>query len=443
MTRKARAGSIAALVLILGAATHPHSSGAQTAPAAPAGFAVTPYASVGGSATSLAFGPDTRNLSGAPRLYVVVMSRGEVVAIDDAGSAGGPPVVFASGFRNPLGVVAAPNGTLFVSDSTEERDGPFGNRSYGRVWRVRDTNGDGVADSKKLVLRHLPNGRHNTNGLALGPDGKLYVTNGNSTDDGVEGGPREVLPWSGSVLRVNPGATRLSVTDLNRRSALVARGMRNDFDLAFSPFDSTKLFITSNGVDDARRQEDENPAMGLEDSDDLLHLADVDNRRRVAGDDDDGDDDDDDDGSRPIIEHFGFPSCLFNVERQGNLRPYDNPNPQTIRKFGPCRPDRIVRPRASFGAHPSADGLAFQTTNAWGPEFRRDLFVAEFGNFFGSEVVGHKVVRVELDSTGKKVVSQSDFLSGGTPLDVTFRRSDGSLFVLDFSGEIFKVSKVA
>jgi glucose/arabinose dehydrogenase len=431
MIRKARAGSIAALVLVLGASMYPWPAVAQSTPTAPAGFAVTPYASIGGATTSLAFGPDTRNLSGPPRLYVTNFTDGEVVAIDDTGSAGGPPVVFASGFRNPLGVVVAPNGTVFVSDAEAERNGPFGNRQYGRVWRVRDTNGDGVADVKKVVLRNLPNGRHNTNGLALGSDGMLYVTNGNSTDDGVEGGQPEVLPWSGSVLRVNPGATGLSVTNLNPSSALVARGMRNDFDLAFSPFDRTKLFITMNGVDDARQEEDESP-VGLEDSDDLLYLADVDNRRAV-----------DDDASRPVIEHFGFPSCLYNVERQGNLQPYNNPNPETIERFGPCRQNRIVRPRASFGAHPSADGLAFQTTNAWGPDFRRDLFVAEFGNFFGDEVVGHKVVRVELDAGGTQVVSQSDFLSGGAPLDVTFRRSDGSLFVLDFSGEIFKVTKVA
>lgn len=431
MIRNARVGSIAALLLVLGASVYPWPAGAQSTPTAPVGFAVSPYASIGGAATSLAFGPDTRNLSGPHRLYVTNFSDGEVVAIDDTGNTGGPPVVFASGFSSPLGVVVASNGTVFVSDSTGPRDGPFGNRPYGRVWRVRDTNGDGVADVKKVVLRNLPNGRHNTNGLALGPDGMLYVTNGNSTDDGVEGGQPEVRPWSGSVLRVNPAATGLSVTNLNRSSALVARGMRNDFDLAFSPFDRTKLFITMNGVDDARQEEDESP-VGLEDSDDLLYLADMDNRRAV-----------DDDASRPVIENFGFPSCLYNVERQGNLQPYDNPNPETIERFGPCRENRIVPPRASFGAHPSSDGLAFQTTNAWGPDFRRDLFVAEFGNFFGDEVVGHKVVRVELDAGGTNVVSQSDFLSGGAPLDVTFRRSDGSLFVLDFSGEIFKVTKVA
>src|SRR5918996_692561 len=125
MIRKARVGLIAALVLVLGGSMYPWPAVAQSTPTAPVGFAVTPYASIGGAGTSLAFGPDTRNLSGPPRLYVTNFSSGEVVAIDDTGSAGGPPVLFASGFRNPLGVVVAPNGTVFVSDAEAERNGPF------------------------------------------------------------------------------------------------------------------------------------------------------------------------------------------------------------------------------------------------------------------------------------------------------------------------------
>ncbi len=59
------------------------------------------------------------------------------------------------------------------------------------------------------MISGLPNGRHNTNGLAIGADGMLYITNGNSTDSGFgeEGGAPEVQPYSGSVLRVDPTAT--------------------------------------------------------------------------------------------------------------------------------------------------------------------------------------------------------------------------------------------
>ena len=408
--------------------------------AVPAGFAVTSYATAGGAVTSITFGPDTRDLT-ANRLYVADFLGGRVLAIDDVGGVGSPPAVFATGFRSPLGVVVADDGTVFVADAEAERNGPFGERPYGRVWRLRDTNGDGVADVKAVVLKDLPNGRHNTNGMALGADGMLYVTNGNSTDDGIEGGQPEVIPWSGSVIRVDPAWTDVSLASLRPSQVLVATGMRNDFDIAFSPFDPSQLFITMNGVDDAREESEEGSGE-LEDSDDLLYAADVDDvgpggkthppamsgKGRKTG-------------FRPIVEDFGFPSCLYNVERQGNLEPYDNPHPQVMERFGPCPVASVPRPLSSFGAHPSADGLAFQTSEAWGPAFRGDLFVAEFGNFFGEEVVGHDVVRVELDATGTTVTGQSEFLTGALPLDVTFDAA-GNLYVADFSGEILKVTKV-
>ncbi|MBI4258963.1 MAG: hypothetical protein HY658_00195 [Actinobacteria bacterium] len=392
----------------------------ETTATVPSGFAVTTFAPTGGPPTSLAWGPDTRDPN-RTRLYVAVLTGpggGRVLAIDDAGGVG-IVSTFATGFSSPLGVLVAPDGTVFVSDSEGPRDGPFGNRPYGRVWRLRDTDADGVADRRELVLKDLPNGRHNTNGMALGPDGLLYVTNGNSTDDGVEGGEPEALPWSGSVIRVDPGAREISPASPGARRMLVATGMRNLFDVAFSPVDPELLFVPMNGVDDARQGDP--PTGQLEDSDDLLFATDTGDGR---------------------VDDFGFPSCLYNVARQGDLEPYDNPNPETVETFGPCPVKRVPRPAASFGLHPSADGLAFQATGAWGEDFRDDLFVAEFGNFFGDEVTGHRIVRVELDAEGRNVTGISDFLTGITPLDVTFD-AGGTMYVADFAaGLILRVEKV-
>ena len=88
--------------------------------------------------------------------------------------------------------------------------------------------------------------------------------------------------------------------------------------------------------------------------------------------------------------------------------------------------------------HVSADGLAFQTSGRWGKDYRNDLFVAEWGSLFG-QPTGHKVVRVELDKSGRRVVSQSDFLEVDLPIDVAF--NGGAMYVADFSGTIFKVDK--
>ncbi|HEV2757517.1 MAG TPA: PQQ-dependent sugar dehydrogenase [Actinomycetota bacterium] len=389
---------------------------AATATAAPAdrkilqpGFVLTPFAETQGTPTSLAFSPDGQTL------YVTDSTGGSVLAIDTTGLV----TTFATDLRSPLGVVAGDDGSVYVADAEAAREGPYGLRSYGRVWRLRDTDDDGAADKRRVVLKDLPNGRHNTNGLAFGPDGMLYVTNGNSTDDGVEGGEAEVEPWSGSVVRVNPRAKNRSVTDLPR-SALVAHGWRNVYDLAFSPVDATKLFVPMNGTDDARQgSTGENPAdPDLEDSDDLLYLTDVNDRR---------------------VDDFAFPSCLYNLAERGNLKPYPNPNPDVIELFGPCRKRVVPRPVASFGLHPSANGLAFQTTDAWGDDYLGDLFVAEWGSLFGPPS-GHKVVRVELNETGTKVTAQTDFVELDTPLDLTFH-PEGDMYVADFSGTIFKITK--
>jgi glucose/arabinose dehydrogenase len=380
------------------------------------GFVVTPYAVTGGAPTSLAFGPDTRDKK-ATRLYVADFVGNQILAIDDLAGIGSQPEVFAEGFSAPLGVLAARDGTVFVADAEPARKGPFGFRPYGRVWRVVDTDKDGVANKKTVVLKDLPNGRHNTNGMAIGPDGMLYVTNGNSTDDGSEGGEAEVKPWSGSVIKVPLNSKNRSAADLPR-SALVAQGWRNVYDLAFSPVDRTKLFIPMNGLDDARKgSTGENPAdPNLADSDDLLFMTDINDRR---------------------VDDFGFPQCLYNVAEKGSLKPYTNPNPDTVEVFGKCKTKSVPRPVASFGLHVSADGLAFQKTKAWGAKYTNDVFVAEWGSLFGMPT-GHKVVRVELNKAGTRVVDQHDFLEMDLPIDVTFDKA-GAMYVADFSGAIVKV----
>lgn len=401
-------------------------SAADPLPRVPPGFAVTAYAQVPGAATSLAFGPDTRDSAGS-RLYVTDYVGGRILVIDDVGGATGATAVYASGFRNPLGVTAAPDGTVFVADSEASRSGPFGTRTYGRVWRVADANKDGVGDAPQVVLKDLPNGRHNTNGMSIGPDGMLYVANGNSTDNGVVGGEPEVVPWSGSVVRIDPQATGVSLSSLDPEDALVASGMRNVYDAIFSPVDPSQIYIPMNGADDPE-------------SDDLLYRTDVNDTKLVQ---------DPSTGEmveKQVIDDFGFPSCLYNESARGNLEPFQNPHAPTIQRFGPCDTATVPRPVSSYGLHVSANGSAFQTTNAWGEAFRNDLFTAEWGNLFVTDsldypLVGHEVVRVELDPSGTHAVRQSEFLSGAAPIDLVFDAA-GAMYALDFSGTIFKVTKV-
>src|SRR5205814_1939442 len=91
----------------------------------------------------------------------------------------GPAQPFASGFNDPLGVAVDSDGTVYVSDS--HASSTPGRTTDGRVLRV---SADGA--TKGVVIDGLPNGRHNTNGLAIHntPTGRrLYITNGSSTDN--------------------------------------------------------------------------------------------------------------------------------------------------------------------------------------------------------------------------------------------------------------------
>jgi glucose/arabinose dehydrogenase len=312
----------------------------------------------------------------ADHLYVTSWAPGAVVrfAILPGGLLGPAEPVVTSGISNPLGVVVADDGTVFVADSHAGGDA-YDGRTIGRVQAVG-------AGGLEVVVDGLPNGRHNTNNLAI-HDGRLYITNGNATDDGVNGGDPE-LPLSGTLVSV-PLTTRDLVIGPSGGKAgrlmVEGTGMRNLYDVAFRP-GTDEAWITTNGPDQ----------LDPYGEDTLVKVPDV---GRGAPD-------------------FGFPNCLYNAD--GEI--LDNPNTGTC---GPHRP-----PEELLGLHVSADGLAF------GPDddfWQGDLFIAEFGSFFGDEVAGHKVVRVPIDDAGNSAPPE-DFITGVTPLDLTFGAA--GMYVADF-----------
>lgn len=94
----------------------------------------------------------------------------------------------------------------------------------------RDSDGDGVADSRRVVVEGLGfglddrNGDHTANSLRLGLDGAIYVAVGDYgflRATGTDG--RQIYLHRGGVIRVRPDGTELEI---------VARGTRNIFDLA-------------------------------------------------------------------------------------------------------------------------------------------------------------------------------------------------------------------
>lgn len=312
-----------------------------------------------------------------------------------AGGMLGPGETYASGFSNPLGIAVDEAGEwLYVADSHDSSTP--GRLTAGRVWAIPAGGGD-AAQVGQIVVDELPNGRHNTNGMAI-RNGRLYITNGNSTDDGVGGGDPET-PLSGTLLSVRLGARNLgpedAVFELDENEPMPdlfveATGMRNNFDVTFRP-GTPEAWMTVNGLD-------EQDPYG---EDTLVSVRDVDDIRNAP-------------------THFGFPECVYAAG--WDVR--QNPAVST-----PCGDH--TAPEQLLGLHVAATGLAF------GPD--GDLFVTRFGNFFGPPA-GRDLVRIPMDDDGNAGTPET-VINLPAPMDVAFHGED--LYVADFAlGQILLLKEL-
>lgn len=107
--------------------------------------------------------------------------------------------VFAEGLDIPDAVAALPDGILVA-------EAP-------RLWRMRDTDGDGCADVKEAVLAGFgrQDTHHMVHGLVFGPEGKLLMTQGCFVSSEVEAGGRRWKLGEGDFFRCWPDGTGFEI----------------------------------------------------------------------------------------------------------------------------------------------------------------------------------------------------------------------------------------
>ena len=184
----------------------------------PEGFSAEYFALIPDNPTSITFGPDDL-------MYVATMT-GTIHTVDLMGNV----ETWFHGLNVPVGLAFAP-GTdhLYVSDRVSGEEA--------RVSVFKD-------DQFQTLVTGFPccyAGMHAANGLAFGPDERLYIAVGARADHGEvlnTDEQDELHPWEASVVSIQPDGSDMQV---------YARGIRNAFDIAWD--DSNRLFATNNGPD--------------------------------------------------------------------------------------------------------------------------------------------------------------------------------------------------
>jgi glucose/arabinose dehydrogenase len=342
---------------------------------------------------------------------------------------------FAVDLKKPRTVQPAPNGDVFVVESEE-----------GRVQVLRDTNGDGKADTRTTYVEDLKR----PFGLAFYPSGAatpthLYIAN---TDSVVR------YPYKlGDVAPSGPAEPL--VTNIPSGKEAVGGGGHWTRDLAFSK-DNKRMFVAvgsrSNVDDDDSEKRRANIlAFTPEGKDEALYASGIRNPVGLAI-----------EPSTGVLwtsvnerDELGdnlVPDYITHVKEGGFYGwPWyyigQNQDPRHKDKYPDLRAKTII-PDVLIQSHSATLGLCFYTGSQFPAEYQGHIFSGAHGSWNRTKRTGYKVVRVPV-ANGKAAGHYEDFMVGfvtkegnvwGRPVDVAVA-GDGALLVTDdLAGIVWRVA---
>lgn len=333
--------------------------------------------------------------------------------------------MWATELGNARLLAVADNGSVYLT-----------RRSEGDVVMLRDTDGDGKADARKIVARRpgmhgiaidgrkvylaamkevltapiladgtfgpltqltatLPDiGQHNTRTVRLGPDGQLYITVGSTCNECVEGSPE-----SATLLRMTPdGKSRI----------IYAKGLRDTIGFDWNP-KTGQLWGMDHGID--MLGDDQQP-------EELNKIA--------------------------LGKNYGWPY----IYGMGGQNPrLDPPNDLTMADLDAA----ATRPALSYTGHAAPMQMLFYRGTAFPGGYQGDAFVTFRGSWNRSKPSGYEVARVRFDAAGEAVAIEP-FLTGflsdtsdgpaqsGRPVGLAVANDGSLLFTDDINGVIYRVS---
>ncbi|MBV9183868.1 MAG: sorbosone dehydrogenase family protein [Acidobacteria bacterium] len=352
-------------------------------PKVPSGFTVNLFAS--------GF-DEPRELRTAPNgdIFLAESSKGEILVLH--GLKQGKPErisTFASGLKRPFGIAFYPVGPspewIYVGDTDQ-------------IKRFSYHNGDATARSAPeiVVAEIFPGAAHArghwTRDVVFSPDSKkMYVSvgSGSNVDDPDQ---HHSEFHRANVLEYNPDGSGLRV---------FAFGTRNPVGLAFEPT-THKLWTAVN----------ERDALG----DDLV--PDYTTHLEEGG-------------------FYGWPWYYMGGHQDPRLK---DSHPDWRSNL--IAPDVLIQP------HSAPLGFAFYQGTQFPKQYRGDMFLALHGSWNRANRTGYEVIRIPLHQEGKATGEYEDFLTGfvtaagqvwGRPVGVTVA-ADGTLLVSDDgSGSVWRI----
>lgn len=333
----------------------------------PAGFTISVYAEVEGARSMV--------MSPAGTLFVGTQGAGKVYAIKDIDGdhIADKKWTIATGLNNPNGV-AFKNGALYVAEISKVT-------RFANIEQNLANPGKGDVIYDKFPTEWP----HGWKYIAFGPDGKLYVPVGAPFNIGIPDDRHA------SLFRMNDDGTGVEK---------FASGIRNTVGFTWHPT-THELWFTDNGRD----------MLGDNIPPDELNTA------PKAG------------------MNFGYP--YFHA---GTIKDPEYGGTHTASEFTP--------PAINLGPHVASLGLKFYTGNMFPAKYKNQIFIAEHGSWNRTKKSGYEVSLVTL--TNGKATGYEPFATGwlneatqvpwGRPVDVLVL-ADGSMLVSDdAAGVIYRIS---
>ncbi len=257
---------------------------------------------------------------------------------------------------------------------------------------VADINDDGTLGAPQKIISDLPDGgQHPNRTIAVGPDGKLYISIGSTCNACPESNK-----LNATMVRTNLDGSGLEV---------FSKGLRNTIGFDWHP-QTGLLWGMDHGID------------WLGDNEQVEEL----NQLKQNG-------------------NYGWPY----IYGEGKYNPADHPpGDTTFQQYLAL----TTLPVLGYQAHSAPMQMAFYTGTAFPQEYQNDAFLALRGSWNRSEAVGYKVVRIHFENG--QPVRFDDFLTGFLVNNnkAHFARlaglamySDGSLLVSDdTNGVMYRIS---